>query len=203
MVQGGSTPLARALAGEPSAGSVGPLDALELGRQRWLEGERINMGALAETLGINRATLFRWVGGRDLFIGEIIWSFYQELLDATLQSTSGSGPEYVVSVCERLMKKVMKSEALYRFLRQDPEYGIRILTSKTSPFQARSVRAIRELIRTQSDQTGWSPPIDPDDLAFLIVRVAESFLYGDVISGQRTEIVQTTMAVRLLLSGRA
>ena len=198
-----STPLARALAGGRSTGTVTPLHALRLGRQRWFEGKRINMGAMSETLGVNRATLFRWVGGRDLFTGEIIWSFYQELLDDTLGSTTGEGPDYVVSVCEQLLRKVMNSEALYRFIRQDPEYGIRILASKTSPFQARSVNAIRELIRDESRKTGWTPPINPDDLAFLVVRVGESFLYGDVVSGQRTEIAQTTMAVRLLLSGSA
>ncbi|MCK7543519.1 QsdR family transcriptional regulator [Marinobacter bryozoorum] len=197
------TPLSRALAGENRVGSVTPIAALQIGRKRWFEGEKINMGSIAQELGVNRATLFRWVGSRDLFIGEIIWSFYQELIDSTLETSTGEGPEYVVSVCEQLLRKVIHSEALYRFIRQDPEYAIRILTSKTSLFQARSVDTIRALILEQSRKTRWSPPIDPDDLAFLVVRVGESFLYGDVISGQKTEIAQTTTAVRLLLSGHA
>ena len=203
MMQKKMTPLSRALAGENPTGSVTPLDALQVGRKRWLDGDKINMGSIAKELGVNRATLFRWVGNRELFVGEVIWSFYQELLDATLETTTGEGPDYVISVFEQLLRKVMNSEALYRFIRQDPEYGIRILTSKTSLFQARSVNAIRELILVQSEKTGWAPPIDPDDLAFLLVRVGESFLYGDVISGQKTEITQTTMAVRLLISGHA
>ncbi len=197
-----TTPLSRALAGETSSCAVTPLDAFEVGRQRWLSGERINMGAIAKELGINRATLFRWVGSRDLFVGEIIWSFYRQLFDVTYESTVGCGPDYIVSVCERLLRKVMKSEPLQQFVQQDPQYALRILTSKFSLFQTRSVDAVRELIAEQVRNTDWVPPIDEDDLAFLIVRLGESFLYGDVISGHKTEITQIATAFRLLTASR-
>lgn len=202
MMQSNTTPLSRALAGEASSCAVTPLDALKVGRKRWLSGERINMGAIAKELGINRATLFRWVGSRDLFIGEVIWSFYRELLDATYEDTAGHGPDYVASVCERLLRKVMKSEPLQQFIQQDPQYAIRILTSKFSLFQTRSVNAVWKLITEQSRNTDWVPPIDEDDLAFLIVRLGESFLYGDIISGHKTKITQIATAFRLLTAGR-
>lgn len=202
MMQDKQTPLSRALTGDTPSGATTPLHALRIGQRLWLEGERINMGSVAEELGINRATLFRWVGSRDLFIGEVIWSFYQKQVKATLEACSGEGADYVVAVCEKLLKKVVNSKPLYQFIRQDPEYAIRILTSKTSIFQARSVNTIRTIIAEQAASTDWTPPIDPGDLAFLIVRISESFLYGDVISGQKTEIDQTTTAFRLLLSER-
>lgn len=203
MMQYNTTPLSRALAGEASACTVTPLDALAVGRKRWLNGERINMGSIAKELGINRATLFRWVGSRDLFIGEVIWSFYREVLDATCKGTAGQGPGYVASVCERLLRKVMKSEPLQQFIQQDPQYAIRILTSKFSLFQARSINAVRELIAGQVRNTDWIPPISENDLAFLIVRLGESFLYGDVISGHKAEITQIATAFKLLTAERA
>ncbi|WP_328187333.1 QsdR family transcriptional regulator [Marinobacter sp. OP 3.4] len=203
MTQAQMTPLAKALAGEASTGAASPLTALEVGRQRWLDCERINMGSIADEVGVNRATLFRWVGSRELFVGEIIWSFYQDLIDKTLEATSGEGPDYVVAVLEQLLRKVVNTKQLHHFIRQDPEYAIRILTSRSSLFQARSVNMVRGLIAEQTGKTDWTPPIHQDDLAFLIIRVGESFLYGDVISGQKTDIAQTTTAFRLLLSGQA
>ena len=161
------------------------------------------MGPIADELGINRATLFRWVGSRELFVGEVIWSFYRDLIDKTREKTTGEGPDYIVAVLEYLLRKLVGSEQMQHFIRQDPEYAIRVLTSKSSPVQARSVAMVEELIAEQAETTDWSPPINRQDLAFLIIRVGESFLYGDVISGQQTDIAQTTTAFRLLLSGQA
>ena len=203
MMQSQSTPLSRALSGESASGTATPLKALEIGRQRWLMCERISMGPIAEELGINRATLFRWVGNRELFVGEIIWSFYQDLIDKTRTRTEGQGPEYVVAVLEYLLRKLVGSELMQHFIRQDPEYAIRVLTSKSSLVQSRSVAMVEELMAEQAAKTDWTPPINEKDLAFLLIRVGESFLYGDVISGQATDIAQTTMAFRLLLSGHA
>lgn len=56
-----------------------PLDAFKRARRMWLKGEKISLAALADDLHIGRATLFRWVGNRDLLIGEILWSLYEPL----------------------------------------------------------------------------------------------------------------------------
>lgn len=197
------TPLSKAMAGQAPRSSADPLQALEAGRRQWLAGERISMKTVADEIGINRATLFRWVGSRDIFVGEVIWSLYQEVLEAVSRKTSGEGPDYVVALLEQVLQRLVANKPLHQFILQDPEYAIRILTSKSSVFQGRSVSAKRKIIATQSSNTNWIPPIDQGDLAFLIVRIAESFLYGDVISGQKTDIAQTTMAFRLLLSGRS
>src|ERR1700754_4075066 len=56
------TPLERQLLGEQPAASSSALDAFRLAREKFLAGERIDMSALAVELGVNRGTLYRWVG---------------------------------------------------------------------------------------------------------------------------------------------
>lgn len=196
----GETPLTRTLNEQEAGNAATPLDALKLGRKRWREGERIQLGAIAKELGINRATLFRWVGNKELFLGEVIWSFYKKMFENILERAPGQGPDFVVYVCEQLVSEMMASEPLHVFIRQDPEYAIRILTSKSSVVQSRSIEAMADMIRGQMETAASAPPIEPDDLAYLLVRIGESFMYGDVISGQMTNARHTSTAFRLLVS---
>ena len=37
-------------------------DATRLARRRWLDGQRVDMSAMAAELDVNRVTLYRWLG---------------------------------------------------------------------------------------------------------------------------------------------
>lgn len=196
------TPLSNALTTNEMVSQVTPLDALRVGRRLWLDCERIHMSALASELGINRATLFRWVGNKDLFTGEVIWSFYTESLEKIRGEATFEGASYLVFVCEQLVSRMMKSRPLHYFISQDPEYAIRILASKDSVVQARSIHAIEGLMAEQEARGAWQPPLPIKDLAYLTVRIAESFLYGEVISDQEPGISHIGKAFRLILADR-
>ena len=63
------------------------LIAFRTARRAFLQGRRIEMQELAVEVGVSRATLFRWVGGKDQLVSEIIWSialptFRQAVQDA-------------------------------------------------------------------------------------------------------------------------
>src|SRR3954447_9738114 len=64
-------------------------DALRLARRRFLAPERVDMSALAEELGVNRVTLYRWVGSRDQLLVEVVWSLAREALDAVEAEVGG------------------------------------------------------------------------------------------------------------------
>src|SRR5919198_1081369 len=49
-------------------------DALRLARRKFLAAQRIDMTGLAAELGVNRVTLYRWVGSRDALMVEVLWS---------------------------------------------------------------------------------------------------------------------------------
>ncbi|MEV0672755.1 QsdR family transcriptional regulator [Mycobacterium sp. NPDC050441] len=46
------------------------------------------------------------------------------------------------------------------------------------------------------------PPLPPNDLAYLIVRIVESFLYADIITGEPLEIAKAEQAISALLGHR-
>jgi AcrR family transcriptional regulator len=199
--QSSLTPLALALLDEFRGRRPTPLDALALARRKFLKSERIDVGALARELGIGRATLFRWVGSRELLIGEVLWSLYQPILEQARAQTRGHGAAYIARICRRSMDAILGFEPLARFIEQDPEYALRILTSKSSTVQARSIDFVRMLIEGETEAGRLQPPMAADDLAFLVVRIAESFLYGDQISGREPDIARAADAIRILLGG--
>jgi AcrR family transcriptional regulator len=193
------TALERALASEGEAPRPTPLDALHLARRRWVAGERIDMGALAAELGVSRATLYSWVGSRERLIGEVLWSFAENGLAQARAAARGSGADYIVDVVERFARLNATFEPLRRFVEQDPELALRVLTSKSGPVQSRMIDVAKELLSEQVDAGRLTPALDVDTLAYLMVRVNESFLYSDVITGSDPDVDKGVEVVRVLL----
>jgi AcrR family transcriptional regulator len=201
-VKKGPTALERALTGDGTAPRPTPLDALRLARNHWLAGERLDMGALARELGISRATLYSWVGSRERLIGEVIWSFAEEGVRQAREAATGSGADYIVDVVERFDHLNASFEPLRRFIEQDPELALRVLASKNGPVQERMIAVARELLAEQVEAGALTPAVDIDTLAYLMVRVAESFLYSDVITGGEPNVDKAVEVVRVLLHAR-
>ncbi|NVD34168.1 transcriptional regulator [Marinobacter lutaoensis] len=172
----------------------------------WLKGERIHLASLADELAIGRATLFRWVGNKDLLIGEILWSLYDPLRQDALARTPGEGVDYVVAVYRYINSTILHFEPLRRFIHQDPEYALKILTSSQSLLHRRTVAANTELLRSQVARGTLDPPMNLDSLSYFMVRLAESCLYSDIIGGREPrdeELEDACTAVRILLGGQA
>src|ERR1700743_102030 len=94
----GETPLSRMLAKDRKADA---LDAFRVARRWFMAGRRIEMQELAAELGVNRATLFRWVGGRDDLLGEILWSLAEPTLTHVIQGSSGHGGRRITAAAGR------------------------------------------------------------------------------------------------------
>ena len=96
------TPLAMALSKRKSDERATPLSAFRMARSWWLEGRRLNLSLLAEELGIGRATLMRWVGNKDLLMGEILWSLYKRIYDEAIaradQTPDLDGIDYLTQI---------------------------------------------------------------------------------------------------------
>jgi hypothetical protein len=119
------------------------------------------------------------------------------------QAGQGSGARYVTEVIERYMSGAIGFAPLRRFIGEDPEYALKVLTSKHSPMQRRSIAATRELLEEQVKRGELEPPLDLDSLAYLIVRIVESFLYSDVIAGSEPDVEKAVEAVHVLLHAPA
>jgi len=193
-----ATPLSRLLDGEDEDVRITPLDALKLARKKWIAGERIDIGELATELGVGRATVFRWVGTRENLYGEVIASLFTVSLERALGESRGHGLEHFFDVVERVLLALVSSTPLRRFVEADSEFALRVLTSKHSPVQHRCVVAFRTEIERHTAAGAMEPALPPEDLAYLLVRIVESFLYRDVITGAEPDMATALAAIRIL-----
>jgi hypothetical protein len=62
------------------------------------------------------------------------------------------------------------------------------------------VAITREMLAAEVERGDLTPPMDLDDLAYVIVRIGESFLYTDIIAGGTPSPGKARQAVLALLS---
>jgi AcrR family transcriptional regulator len=193
------TPLVRSLQ-HAEKGRATPLDLFRLASKKWRRGERLDIGQLASELNVGRATVFRWIGSREQLYGEVLSQAYAEQRAHILKVTPGKGIERLVLVARRNLNALVEAAPLHKFIEHDPEFAIRVLTSKSSPVQARTIALERELLMDVLEQDKIKPLLSIDALAYMIVRIGESFLYAKVISGTQPEIEMAVSAIRVLAS---
>jgi AcrR family transcriptional regulator len=196
------TPLSRLLAEPAAAQRVTALDAFELASKKWQAGERLDIGKLADELGVGRATVFRWVGSREQLYGEVISAAFTQTIEWAARASTGKGAAFLTAVTRNLLKTLVASKPLRTFISQDPEFALRIMTSNGSPVQARVIGAVRALIEGEVTAGRLRPAIEIDSLAYVIVRIAESFLYRDVITGDPPDDTAATKAIAVLFAAQ-
>jgi AcrR family transcriptional regulator len=197
-----ATPLAELLTSRDAPVRATPLDVFQLARKKWLAGERLDIGKLAEELGVGRATVFRWVGSREQLYGEVISSLFANALERAQHETRGCGPEYLADVTHRLLRLLLEAEPLRRFVQQDTEFALRVLMSRNSPVEHRCTSAVRALLAAQAQAGHIRPAMDLEALAYVVVRIGESFLYRDVLTGDAPDIDTATQAIRILYAAQ-
>jgi AcrR family transcriptional regulator len=190
------TPLSRMLAEQRKPDA---LDAFRVARRWFMAGRRIEMQELAAELGVNRATLFRWVGGRDDLLGEILWSLAEPTLAAAVEASDGNGAQRITGAIGRFAAAVHQADFLREFVRREPERALRILTTRAGTLQARLVASIETLLKDELPRGNPHSPLPLRDLAYLIVRIVESFLYAEFITGEDPDIAMAELAVGALL----
>lgn len=173
--------------------------AFRIARQWFVAGRRIEMQELAAELGVNRATLFRWVGSRDDLLAEVLWSLAEPTLAMAVDSASGRGGPRIAAIMGRFTALLDGADYFRQFLRREPERALRILTTRAGKVQSRIIAAVETLLHEEITHEQLSPLLPPRDLAYLIVRIIESFLYADIITGEQLDTAQAERAVTALL----
>ncbi|GAA4536229.1 QsdR family transcriptional regulator [Amycolatopsis samaneae] len=158
------------------------------------------MRDLAGALDISRATLHRWVGSRDQLLGEILWSLTEAVLDARSRHAHGRGAEGIADVVGAFARTVNDSAPFHDFLRREPERALRILTTKASLVQSRTIARVSSLLESEIAGGRLDAPLPVPDLAYLLVRIGESFIYTDIITGGTPDAEKARAAAKALLA---
>jgi AcrR family transcriptional regulator len=175
------------------------LDAFLRARKRFLASERIDMSSLAQELGVSRVTLYRWVGSRDRLLVEVIWSLASRTLENIDAEVTERGPERVVRIVTRFLDDVITNAGMRRWLAEEGESAMRLLTRHETGFQPRLIDAMQDLLEEEEAAGRLDLPVDLHEVAYVIVRLIESYTYLDLITGEEPDARRAEPILRLLL----
>lgn len=175
---------------------------LRLARRRFLAGERLEMSALASALEINRTTLYRWVGSRDRLMVEVLWSLADQALEHARSLNPPGTPDRAVRVVVAFLDLVVSNRGMQHLLATEIEDVMRLLTHRAAGFQPRLLAAVEDLLREEADAGRIDVAMDAHELAFIVVRVIESYTYLDVLLGEQPAASRAEPALGLLLRPR-
>ena len=167
-------------------GSVGESDdtgvaILRAARRMLMAGQAIDVGVVAAEAGVDRTTVYRRAGRRDLLVANALWSVGDATWTRCLADVPEGTPDRVAEVMTAYVRYLIGTPWFRTFLHRDPERALRILTTQATPIQAAMVQRVEALLATEPEAPAID--LDRDALAHLLVRVAESYSYADLITG--------------------
>jgi AcrR family transcriptional regulator len=176
-----------------------PEDAFRVARERFLAGGRVEMGTIAEELGLNRVTLYRWVGSREQLLVDVLWSLAEPTLRASHDQVSERGAERIVRILSEFVVSVVSNSGLRHFAEQEPDLALRLLTREDAGFQRRLIDWVGQVLIEEVTAGRLELRSDPADYAYALVRVFESFAMTDLITGEQSHPERAAHVMRLLL----
>jgi len=183
------------------SGEVTRADVIREGRRRFLRSERIDLVAIAEELGIARATLYRWLGDRDAVAGAVLLSLAKDTLDGAIARPRPAGAAGVVEAIVQTLCDISGHPAMRTYLAFDPQRAISILTGRGSIVAAGMAARFEELIGSECPEAAGAD-VSMDDLAYAVLRLGEAYCYSDVIAGRDVDVERARPLFLRLLEAR-
>ena len=180
-------------------------DRIVAAAARWIQdGRRLDMQGLADELGISRVTLFRRAGSREALLGKALWLLTQCTLETAAVRWEAERPEgalHTPGTGRYINATVARSKGLRRLLEDEPALAIRVLTDPRGQVQAGIVAFVEDLLRRDIEEFGLVTLIEPDALAYALVRLGESFLYADVLAARKPDVETVNRLQQALIEG--
>jgi hypothetical protein len=88
---------------------------------------------------------------------------------------------------------------MQRWLADEGESAMRLLTRSEPGFQPRLIAAVRQLLTEEAENGTLELDADLDEVAYVIVRLIESYTYLDLITGEQPDARRAEPILRLLL----
>jgi hypothetical protein len=172
---------------------------------RWVyEGKRLDMQALADELGVSRATLFRRAGCREELLSQALWVLAKRTMEIASERWQAQRPAdalHTPGTVRHVNALVAGSRGLRRLLDDEPALAMRILTDPRGRVQTGVVACFEGLLRRDMAEFGYTPLIEPNALAYAVVRLGESFLYADVLAARQPDVATANRLQQALLEG--
>lgn len=169
-------------------------DALAFARKQFLAGERVEMGALAGELGINRTTLYRWVGEREQLMGTLFSALIDEWLEAVREEGQREGIDGFLHMLRRVLEIGAEFEPLTEFTRREPALALRIISDRSGAVAANADATIASLLAEVA------PDVDaPDSVIRAISVVSRTLVWSNIATDQEPDVEGVIEVARTVL----
>jgi AcrR family transcriptional regulator len=168
----------------------------------FLSGQRLDMRSLAQRAGVARATLYRRAGNREQLLDQVLWWRARRLLAGQVRASAHlTGTDRLIAVIGGVLRAIGADRPVRTFLESDPEAALRVLTGSRSTVHRGVAAALENLIDLERARGAFDASVDTPTLAFAIVRVADGFLYSNVIADRAPGIGRAVTVIEALLRG--
>jgi AcrR family transcriptional regulator len=178
-------------------------DAFAAARKLLLRGVKLDMASLANQLGIGRATLYRWTGDRERLINAVFLTFLIDTfawIENRVSEEQVGGAELIARWVEYTMNILTRSRPVQALLRNEPDVALRVLTDDgPGSLQGTTINKLVSIIEEEIGKGNYQPRLEPRLLAYAIVRLVDSFVYGDIIAGVEVNHAAASKVIRSLL----
>ena len=178
----------------------GPIFATAL--DTFLAGQRLDMRSLARRVGVGRATLYRRAGNREQLLDQVLWWRARRLIASQVRASAHlTGTDRLTAVVGGVVRAIGADRPVLVFLESEPETALRVMTGSRSTVHQGMAAALENLIDLERRRGAFDASLDTPTLAFAIVRVADGFLYSDVIADRASGMGRAVTVIDALLRG--
>lgn len=171
---------------------------LHAARALLVETGELDMGEVARRAGVGRSSLYRLCGDREglrelvvLWMAEVGWA------RARAQARRRRGRPHCLAVLTAYTRLVADDPGLRRALQADPTATLGLVTDHRRRVQPYVVEQVEKLLAEHADDLDLQLP--GDQVAYGVVRLAESFVYADALAGREVDLRALERLVSLLL----
>lgn len=179
------------------------VEAFAHARRLFLKGERVDMGVIARDLDVNRVTLYRWVGRREELLLRILWGLTDQVLrrQREFARTVDEPPTArTAGILSRYVGEILGNPGMNRLLTEEGVLAARLLTRSEPGFQPLLIAAVADMLREDVADGVRDLSVPVEDLAYAAVRIIESFVHINTITGERADPERPRRVLHALLS---
>lgn len=160
-------------------------DAYERARVLFRQGERIEVGLLADEVGVNRVTLYRWLGSRETLLAALLWERLEHALersDSAARSDGRTGVDRLVDVLMGIFPSPGSTSVEAGFIAREPALAMRLMT--TGEVHEKLIAWFAAAVAEERDAGLIAPAHPAEQIAEIVVKSGEAVFWFDVASGR-------------------
>lgn len=186
-----------AAASEPRFRRPAPDDAVDVARELFDGGERVDVLAVARRLGVSRATMHRWFGTRDQLVAAVLEQVAGELVAEAEAGARGAGDARAYDFTRRIAIASAALAPLRATAEQEPALVLRMMLDPDGPVWGQILAALRRLVGA-SRTPAQLRRLDPAIATFLDAAV--SLHWAAIAAGREPDPERYVTIGRALLT---